>query len=142
MDLAQFESKKHADEGVDFPLFNIVTGEKALGRDGKPITFRLGHIDGSRIRSAVNARRKARDEERKAADPKPDVTEEGRIRDACDDVATMTVGWSDNFDLDGQPCKFSQATCAAVYFRFPEIFEQMARNAGDRVNFMLGLVKP
>lgn len=142
MDLARFESKKHADEGVDFPLVNTVTGEKAIGRDGKPITFRVGHIDGSRVRAAVNARRKARDAEKTAADSKAEPADDDRIRDACDDVATMTMGWSDNFDLDGQPCTFSQSACSAIYFRFPEIFEQMARNAGDRVNFMLGLAKP
>lgn len=142
MDLARFESRKHADDGVEFPLRNTVTGEEVTGRDGKPVTFCVGHWDGPRIRAAVTARRKERTEERKketnkAAEVDPNQAE----RDACDDLASMTTGWSDNFDLDGQPCAFSHDTAAAIYYRFPEILEQMGRNAQDRANFLLGLAK-
>lgn len=140
MDLSIFESKKHADDGVDFPLVNTVTGEKVIGKDKKPVTFRVGHMDSARLRAAVNAKRRQREEAQKNAAPRAADVDD-RVHDACEDIATMTTGWSDNFDLDGQPCAFSQEKAADVYYRFPEIFEQMARNAADRANFLLGLAK-
>lgn len=140
-DLTQFESIKYADEGVNFPLVHPLIGP-VIGGDGKPVTFRIGHMDSARIRAAVNAKRKKREDDRAAVsttEPLPDID---RVKDACDDLSTLTIGWSDNFVLGGEPCPFSQEAASSIYYRFPEIMEQMARGAGERANFMLGLAKP
>lgn len=140
MDLAQFETRKHADDGVDFPFIDIRTGEKVVGDDGNPITFRLGCLDGPRIRAAVYARRKERGDAKKSAaeEAAPSADDElQREREAAEDLATQTLGCSNNFKFRGQPFEFSQAAVADLYFSIPVLLVQMSENARGRANFFL-----
>jgi hypothetical protein len=139
-DLSHFETRKYADEGVDFQLVSPKTGP-VIGSDGKPVTFRIGGIDSPRIKAAVRERREARAKDRADAFNRGETPAFDPEQDAIEDLTIMTLGWSDNFSLDGKPCPFSKDAVRDIYTRFPSILEQMADKAGGRVNFMLASSK-
>lgn len=139
-DIGKFESRKYADEGVDFQLVNPKTGSGVADDQGKPVTIKLGGADSPRIKSAVRDRQKKRREAAEALSPDtpaPEYDWKMREDDMVEDLTTLTLGWSDNLELDGAPYLFTPENAAALYRRFPEIAEQMTAKVTSRVNFML-----
>jgi hypothetical protein len=137
-DLGKIETKKHAEEGVDFPLMNAAR-ELIVDDDGKPLTIKMGGADSVRIKNVVRDRQRRRREELDAlppGTPEPEYTWEQRETEMIEDLVVLTHGWSDNIELDGQPFPFSKENAEILYRRFPEIAEQMTVRASARVNFM------
>jgi hypothetical protein len=136
-DIGRLETKKFAEEGVDF---QIVSPQGPLSDDdGNPVTIKLGGADASRIKTAVRerqAKRRAEAETLPPGTPAPEYTWEMRERDTIEDLVTLTFGWSDNLELDGAPFPFSKENALELYTRFPEIAEQMTAKATNRINFM------
>jgi hypothetical protein len=138
-DIGRFESRKFADEGVDFQIVHPVSGP-VVDDDKKPVTIKLGGADSPRIKSAVRdrqAKRRAATEALPPDTPTPEYDWKAREDDMIEDLVTLTKGWSDNLELDGAPYPFSQENALALYRRFPELAEQMTAKASNRVNFML-----
>ncbi len=128
-DIGRFESKKFAEEGVDFQLDN-----------GLPVTIKLGGADSARIKAAVRERQKRRRDEAErlpAGVAAPEYDWKMREDDMIEDLVTLTFGWSQNLEMDGQTYQFSKENAEKLYRRFPEIAEQMTAKASNRINFML-----
>lgn len=134
-DIGSFESRKYADEGVDFQIIHPLTGP-VVDDNGQPVTIRLGGADSARIKNAVRERQAKRREESEKATPPQVYDWQTREADMVEDLATLTLGWSANLELDGASYPFSFDNAVALYRRFPEIAEQMTAKASQRVNFM------
>src|ERR1035437_9721067 len=108
-DLGLIETRKHAEEGVFFPILHPKTGEPLKDDDGNEIKIRISGADASRIKTAVEERQAA--QKALAADAKPgEVVEynwQMREQDIIDDLVLLTEGWTDNVELDGKPLPFS-----------------------------------
>jgi hypothetical protein len=139
-DLSAIESRKQAETGKFFPLKNPATGEPLLDEEGKPLEIKISGVDASRIKNAVEQRNKSRRQAlagTKPGDEPPDFnTWETKEKDLIDDLVTLTVDWTPNISLDGEPLPFSKENALKLYTRFPEIAEQMTLMATNRVNFM------
>jgi len=141
-DLGKIETRKYADEGKYFPILHPVTGEPVLDDNKKPVEILISGADASRIKNAVEERQRTRRAAveaaaNKPADQRPDYNGwQTREKDMIDDLVLLTEGWTDNLELDGKPLLFSKENAAILYQRFPEIAEQMTRNATNRINFM------
>jgi hypothetical protein len=138
-DLANIETRKHAEAGKFFPVRHPVTAEPLLDDDKKPIEICISGADASRIKNAVEARNRARREAIAAAKPGEAAGYNGwetREQDTIDDLVLLTEGWSDNIVLDGKPLPFSKDNARILYTRFPEIAQQMTEIATNSINFM------
>jgi hypothetical protein len=137
-DIGRFESRKYSEEGVDFQIVHPLTGP-VFDDAGKPVTIKLGGADSSRIKGAVHdliAKRRGAAEAAREEGRPIEYGWEQKERDRIEDLATLTLGWSDNIELDGKPLAFSFDNAVLLYQRYPEIAEQMAVKAANRVNFM------
>jgi hypothetical protein len=138
-DIGRLETKKFAEQGVDFPILHPGTLLPITDGDGNPVTIRIGGADSTRIKTAVRERqalRRAENDKLPPGTPLPEYTWEMREKDTIEDLVTLTFGWSDNLELDGQPFPFSSENALILYTRFPEIAEQMTAKATSRINFM------
>jgi hypothetical protein len=138
-DLSKIETRKRAEEGVDFAIVDAAKNP-VLDADGKPLTIRMGGADSVRIKNVVRDRQRRRRAEVEAAAaaglPEPEYTWEVREDEVVEDLVALTLGWSDNIELDGAPYPFSKENAEKLYRRFPELAEQMTAKASVRVNFM------
>lgn len=147
-DLGLIETRKHVEVGVFFPILHPKTREPLKDENGDEIKIRISGADASRIKSAVEERQAARRAAAVAAEaaaaakgqqPGAAVVEYGwqdREKERVDDLVLLTEGWTDNVMLDGKPLPFSKENARTLYERFPEIAEQMAALATNRLNFM------
>jgi len=53
-------------------------------------------------------------------------------------AASLVLGWTVLFDLEGKPFEYSSANAVTLFRRFPWIREQVERAAGVRANFLPG----
>lgn len=138
-DLAAIEMRKFAEEGVYFPILHAVTREPVVDDKGEQLKIRISGSDASRIKTAVEQREAARRAAEAVEKPGAAIVSTGwqqREQDLIDDLVLLTEGWTENFELDGQPFPFTKENAAVLYTRFPEIAEQMTQRATSRLNFM------
>lgn len=134
-DLGKMEIRKHSEEGVDFQLEHPMDGP-ITDDDGKPITINLSGADSSRIKAAVRERAKLRQ-----AQAPVEYDDQMREDENIEDLVTLTNGWSDNWEMDGQPFHFSKDNAAVFYRRFPDIAAWATGKVTNRINFMRGWSK-
>lgn len=116
----------------EMTLFHPVEETPLKGSDGKPITLQLLGIDSTehqRAQRTITNRRLARPNRAK-------LTAEQLQAEMIEVLVACTVGWSDNFQLDGQAFGYSTENARTLYERFPWAREQADEFIGDRANFL------
>lgn len=121
-----------SDEGADMALRHPVTDEVLHGDDEQPIVFRLAGSDSGRWRRKIK-QLGARLAEKRNRKLTPDQAE----AQGAELLACVTLGWSENFTVDGEPLPFSEDAARKLYLAQPWIREQVDLFVGDRANFLL-----
>ena len=145
MKLAQFDTRKLSEEGVDLHVQNL-DGEYAYfgsGENKKPFTLKMLGKDSKKYR-AENAKVqdwirsqiaiKSENKDAKALDQ-----DEAAAVDIAM-TAALTVGWY-LVDDEGKEVPFSEQKAAELYLEHPVIFEQARRFVENRKNFLLSAKK-
>lgn len=133
-DLSKFDTATLADKGAAINLLSPL-GDVVIGSDEKPIQFFILGQDSKKFKADIaEARRQAQSK----TSNKKIKTQEDEEYDAIVRIAGYTVGWSNNFVLDGEKFPFSQENAIKLYSdaRFQWIYEQINRQIMNRANFL------
>lgn len=132
-DLSKFDTATLADNGAAVNLLSPL-GDVLEGTDGKPIQFFILGQDSKKFKADVaDARKQAQSNVKKRV---KSVDEEEA--EAIERIAGYTVGWTENFKLDGKDFPFSTENAIKLYsdMRFQWIYEQINRAIMNRANFL------
>lgn len=127
MNLRKFEYRRVAEEGVDVPLLDPVTGEstgmkvKLRGRDAPTL-------------KALELEQRRRRLEQLARDGLERADPQQRDEEELEMITAATVGW-DGLELDGEPVAFSAEKARWFYTEFPCFLEQARLAIIKRANF-------
>lgn len=133
MDLASLDTTKPSEEGRDVHLRHPVTHEYLYGDDENPLTIK---VKGTDSRAFAGWRYKLQMLRFELGDGDgPDAA--AKVADAeVEMLANLTMGWSENWTLDGKALAFGVDNAKALYRRVPAIKEQVDRFMGVRANFL------
>lgn len=127
MDLSKLIGKE---DGRLF-LTHPVTGEELKDDAGNPLYIDLASADSDFFRKAqADITRKTQGKRNKKLTPEA-------IDDAVNEqLAAVTLGWSDNVEFKGQPLKFTRENACELYDNVRWIREQVADYVYERSNFL------
>lgn len=135
-DLSKFDTATLADKGA--PI-NIVSplGDVVIGSDGNPVQFFVLGQDSKKFKADISEARRQAQAQTKTNNKKTKSPEEEEA-EAIVRIAGYTVGWTNNFELDGDKFPFSQENAVKLYSdaRFQWIYEQINRQIMNRANFL------
>lgn len=122
MDLSKLNTRNAADKPAEMRLKNPYTGETIKGDDDKPVTFSLLGFQSSTARNLMTAQKRRKGEQ--------DQDELG-----AELLATITTGWSNNFEIDGEKPKYSKKAAEKLYLGQEWIALQCTRFAAELGNY-------
>lgn len=134
MDLARYDTKALADEGVVMYVRHPGTGEPLLDKDDAPVTITLAGVDSDRFRDVVRSQTKRRLNGGSAAGaPKPDAEAE-----AIELLVKCTLAWSGIGLGSDRELECTPENVRAIYSdpRVPWLRQQVDRFIADRANFL------
>ena len=132
-DLSKFDTATLADKGAAINLVSPL-GDVLEGTDNKPIQFFILGQDSKKFKADIaEARKQAQSNVKKRV---KSVEEEEA--EAIERIAGYTVGWTDNFKLDGKDFPFTKDNAIKLYsdMRFQWIYEQINRAIMNRATFL------
>jgi hypothetical protein len=135
-DLSKFDTATLADKGAAINLLSPL-GDVVMGSDKQPIQFFILGQDSKKFKADIaEARRQAQTQTK--ANNKKLKTPEDEEYDSIVRIAGYTVGWTNNFMLDGKEFPYSQENAIKLYLdpRFQWIYEQINRQIMNRANFL------
>lgn len=119
-------------EGADMTVMHPVEDTPLEGSDGKPVVFKVVGIDSEQYRSAQRAAQNRRLSKKNRLK----ITAEQLEYEVLESLVACTIGWSNNFEVDGAALKFSSENAKDLYLRFPWLREQVQDFVEDRANFL------
>lgn len=133
MDLSKYNVSKMAEKGADLELLDPEEEPLFYGKDKKPVTIKLLGTDSKTWRNMNRDRSRALSlQMQKKGRKKIDFTMSDE--DACEMLATCTIGWEGIEDGD-KPIEFSVEAACQMYMDHLWIREQVDAFIGDRANF-------
>lgn len=132
MDLARFDTRELAHEGVEVPL--VIDGETIYGDDEQPVMFRIRGLADPEVHRILLASLRAGS----SRTPEEQFASDMKL------VRAAVIGWSDNWgignDADGKPAKveFSKQNLEKV-FGIPAIRRAVLAEIAKERHFMKGL---
>jgi hypothetical protein len=139
-DIGKMEIRKFSESGIDFQVEHPMDGP-IFDDKKKALTINLSGADSSRIKAAVRERQKKQQAQVEETKKPIEYDDQMREDENIEDLVTLTNGWSDNWELDGQPFPFSKDNAAKLYRRFPDIAAWATSKVTTRINFMQGWSK-
>ena len=133
IDLAGLDTVAGANAGFDVMLFHPATRED-LG-----IVFTVFGKDSDRFQEVARTQQKRRLNKMSKGGFRSatgSLSPEEMEQESIDLLAACTIGWSDNFVINGGPVQFSIEAARRIYKQFPWIKEQIDDAMGDRSNFI------
>jgi hypothetical protein len=129
MDLARFDTKTRAGEGVEIELTDLRTGK------GSGVFVRMMGMDADEFDEVFVQRQRqmAAMTENNAG---RDLTRAQMVQVTVDLLAACTLGWR-GLDTGGVPYEFNAANARRLYTDYPAIREQVNTAVADRTNFLL-----
>lgn len=128
MDLNRFNTTVASDIEQTLELINPYTGQVILDENDQPLELYLYGMQSTAARNALA------DRERKSGKNKTPTLEQSR-RIGAEFLAAITAGWSDNFELDGEPLKYSRQNAIKLYMEQDWIGRQAMDFAGEITNY-------
>ena len=130
MDFKDLDVAAHAEEGAVLELRHPYTDEVLMGdSDGKPMTITLLGADSPTFKRAVT-------DIQQASSKRKRHTPAEQERNVVNALARATVGWSDNFEWDGEPFPFTAENCRRLYTERAWVRSQVDEFMADRSNFL------
>lgn len=131
MDLSHYDVKSASAKGADLHLKHPMTGELLFDDEKEPLFVRVIGRDSPVVKAAMDdvKKRRARGEEISSED-------EGILY-----LCAVTVGWSENIELDGERLEYTEKNARKIYSdpRTEWIGEQVGPFALARRNFAKNL---
>jgi hypothetical protein len=122
MDLSNYDVRSASDSGVDVPL--VVDGQKVIGDDGEPVTFRVRGATHHAVHAAsIRVGRR------------PGKTPEEVIENDMRVVSAAVVGWSANFSVSGEKLSFSPDNLRKI-MENPVVRRAIIQEIYTEANFM------
>jgi hypothetical protein len=119
-------------EGAEMTVMHPVEDIPLDGSDGKPVVFKVVGIDSEQYRAA----QRSAQNRRLSKKTRMKITAEQLEHEVLESIVACTVGWSNNFEVDGAAMKFSAENAKTLYQRFPWLREQVQDFIEDRANFL------
>jgi len=135
MDLSNLDVSKKAEDGAILELDHPVTGDPLIDEEsGEAISIILLGTDSKTYRDKQREyQRKRLSKMTKKRGKEMDLTMSDE--DACDLLATCTVGWEHMVE-NGEELEFSKEAAYKLYMKYNWIREQVDMFIADRENFM------
>lgn len=125
MDLAKFDTRENAEEGINIPL--VIYGNEVLGDDEEPVVFKTKGIADPTVHGLVLKAMKAPD----VMTAKEVVESDMRLCYAA------IVGWSSNFLVEGEKLGFSKKNLERIMAN-PVVRKAVIAPIFDEARFMKG----
>jgi hypothetical protein len=126
MDLAQFDTSKTSEKGVELVIINPKTLEES------EVKIRLAGIDSSYYRNQIKLR--AEQQLSKGQKKATTIDMDKSELEGCKLLAACTLGWS-GIEENGKAIEFTYENAVDLYMRYKFLQQQVDRFVGDRANF-------
>lgn len=123
MDLSSFDPREAAESGVEIEL--KINGEVIYGLDDEPVTFTIKGVADPDVQEVLLKARKAPD----SSTPAEVLNSDLRL------AKVAIIGWSDNFEVEGEKLPFSKANIAKVMAN-PVVRRNVLAEVWREANFM------
>jgi len=127
MDITQYNTTVASDNAQTLSLKDPFTDELLIDEDGKTVDIYLYGIQSTAARNAVAER------ERKSN--KKDLTDEQSKELGAEFLAKLTVGWSDNIEVEGEKLKHTYNNAVALYMEQDWIGQQVIAFVSSLENY-------
>jgi hypothetical protein len=127
MDITQYNTTVASDNAQTLSLKDPFTDELLIDEDGKTVDIYLYGIQSTAARNAVAER------ERKSN--KKDLTDEQSKELGAEFLAKLTVGWSDNIEVEGEKLKHTYNNAVALYLEQDWIGQQVIAFVSSLENY-------
>ena len=135
MDLAKFDTRKTASEGVAMVVRHPQTDEPLVDeKSGRPVTITLLGED-SDVYKQVSHRSSDERLKKRVKKGRIEIRTAEIERDALEVLVACTKDW-DGIVLDGQGLEFTPDNARKLYTRIPFVRDQAAEFINDRANFL------
>jgi hypothetical protein len=127
MDITQYNTTVASDNAQTLSLKDPFTDELLIDEDGKTVDIYLYGIQSTAARNAVAER------ERKSN--KKDLTDEQSKELGAEFLAKLTVGWSDNIEVEGEKLNHTYNNAVALYMEQDWIGQQVIAFVSSLENY-------
>jgi hypothetical protein len=127
MDITKYNTTVASDKAQTMSLKDPFTDEVLLDENGETIDIYLYGIQSTAARNAVAER------ERKSN--KKDLTEEETNLVGAEFLAALTVGWSDNIEVNGKKLKYDHKNAISLYLEQDWIGQQVISFVSNLENY-------
>ena len=127
MDISKFNTTTASDNAQTLHLRDPFTDEVIMDENGDSLDIYLYGIQSTAARNAIA------DRERKSNKGK--MSAEANRRLGAEVLASLTVGWSDNIEADGEPLKHNYQNAVKLYMENDWIGQQVIQFVNNLENY-------
>ncbi len=127
MDITKYNTTVASDNAQTLNLKDPFTNEVLIDEDGNTVDIYLYGVQSTAARNAVAER------ERKSN--KKDLTDEQSKELGAEFLAKLTVGWSDNIEVEGEKLKHTYNNAVALYMEQDWIGQQVIAFVSSLENY-------
>jgi hypothetical protein len=127
MDITKYNTTVASDNAQTLNLKDPFTNEVLIDEDGNTVDIYLYGVQSTAARNAVAER------ERKSN--KKDLTDEQSKELGAEFLAKLTVGWSDNIEVEGEKLKHTYNNAVALYIEQDWIGQQVIAFVSSLENY-------